>query len=486
MSNLYSIIKSIQDASGRNEKIDILHENIDSDVLWKYLKAVYEPKISYYQTGIVVKNKPKFDSFDFTTEVEELSFDSNCDYILRSLDNLTSRKVTGHAARDFLSELHSKCDAQTKELLLWLIIRDLRAGISTSTINKVVPNLITKKPYMRCTLPKDSKIEEFKWEDGVYSEIKYDGAYCSLEIDTQSETIVACTRQGQDFPIELFSLIEKDSILLAKNIQHVVGSPLGSSKGIVLTGELEVIDTTVNRLLIREEGNGIINRILQTGEIDPRYKLRYTIWDYIPKESFVSKGKYSVSRKERVNFIDEAYNLTSTNEGRELYVLVAERKIVYSIDEAYDHFYEVRKKGLEGTVVKDTNAIWEDGDSAWQVKMKEEAEIDLVIIGFKEGNGRLAGTFGSMQAATSCGMLETGVSGITDEKRAEINAKREWMIGKVITVKCNSIQVNKKGGKHSVSLARFVEERFDKQEADSYEDVIRIFKDLVDSRGKKE
>jgi DNA ligase-1 len=138
--------------------------------------------------------------------------------------------------------------------------------------------------------------------------------------------------------------------------------------------------------------------------------------------------------------------------------------------------------GKEGTIIKDGVAIWRDGTSKQQVKLKLEAECDLVIVGFTEGNGKNKATFGSIRAQTSDGLLEVGVSGFKDKKqkgmptRSEINDMRKELLGTIMTVKFNDIMYPSEDGKlYSLFLPRYAEFRRDKTTADSLERVIEQY-----------
>ena len=52
-------------------------------------------------------------------------------------------------------------------------------------------------------------------------------------------------------------------------------------------------------------------------------------------------------------------------------------------------------RGKEGVVLKNPTAIWRDGTSKEQVKLKLELDCDLKVIGFEEGEGKFAGTLSS-------------------------------------------------------------------------------------------
>ena len=127
--------------------------------------------------------------------------------------------------------------------------------------------------------------------------------------------------------------------------------------------------------------------------------------------------------------------------------------------------------GKEGVVLKNPTAIWKDGTSKEQIKMKLVCDCDLKVVGFDEGEGKYLGNLGSVVCESSDGMLRTNVSGFNDKTRSEIWKHREDYLGKIITVKFNDVMI-KEGQKASLFLPRFVEFRDDKSESDTLEQIL--------------
>jgi DNA ligase-1 len=128
--------------------------------------------------------------------------------------------------------------------------------------------------------------------------------------------------------------------------------------------------------------------------------------------------------------------------------------------------------------------IWADGTSKDQIKMKVEAEVDLLVVGWNKGNGKNEKWFGSLICETSDRELQVNVSGFTDPERERIFGEmNEWVGKKIITVRANSIMYAKNmGDQHRLFLPRMVEERLDKNEADSFAKVEQIFKEVMNGK----
>jgi DNA ligase-1 len=163
-------------------------------------------------------------------------------------------------------------------------------------------------------------------------------------------------------------------------------------------------------------------------------------------------------------------------------VSLVDTRIIYSVEEAVAHLEEMVSLGLEGTVLKDGDGIWEDKTSKNCIKLKIVADgIDLEIIGYTEGKNKNKELFGSVMCQSSDGLLRVNISGFTDDMRLYIHNNRERLIGTIMTVKANSITVPSKNNEYySLFLPRFEELREgDKDVADDLGRIQEIFKVAV-------
>jgi DNA ligase-1 len=314
---------------------------------------------------------------------------------------------------------------------------------------------------MRCSLPKDSNIESLNWTVGVLSQEKADGMFANVSIFPTGQVVVT-SRQGSVFDEDGLGTLVPD---LAASLQW----------GTQTHGELLVFED--GKLLPRELSNGVMNHILSGGRIGDNQSIQFVAWDQIPLEQVVPKGKFAVPYAHRFAALRIQLIKAQRPERASKSVQLIPTRVVHSKKEAYAHFSELLKQDKEGTIIKNPLAIWMDGTSKDQIKLKLEFVVELEVIGFEEGNGKNADTFGSLIAASSCRQLVTGVPGFTDKRRAEIAAKGESYLGTIISVKANGILINDDGDSNSdapaaLFLPRFVEERLDKSEADSLDQII--------------
>lgn len=440
------MIMALQNEGSKNGKIAILKKAdlIFQDVLY----YTYNPEFNYY-----IKATRKPTNYGSQTLYELWPQAGSL------LIDLHNRVITGNSAHEAVSNLMSWMKQEEAEIFETILKRDIRCGINVSTINAAIEGLIPEYPYMRCSLPDKSNIGKFNWKAGVISQEKADGMFVNI-IRREGGTILIQSRNGSIFPMIEFGT-------LVTGLQQLKGF----KDGAVLHGELVVIDIS-GRVLPREEGNGMLNSVLKGGEFPYGFYPKVYLWDMVPLEDY----KNGLCEKP---YNARLYTLqTMVKDVLADNISMIETRVVHSMDEAHTHYTEMTECGKEGTILKDPSAIWKDGTSKDCVKFKIEAEVDLLVTGVNEGNGKNAATFGSLVCQSSDGLVEVAVSGFTDADRERIAGELEQWIGKrIITVQANNLMsVPQNGGKRSLFLPRFIEERLDKTEADSLDKIEEIFR----------
>lgn len=402
-------------------------------------KAALDPTVSYY---IAKLDRPET-SGPAEWGPEEIDL----------LTALATRQLTGKAAleqvRFHLMELTHK----SAELLRRVILKDLKIGAGVTLTNKAFPGLITEFPYMRCSLPKKSNMGRFKWAQGIFSQLKANGSFA--RVTRTLEGVDITTRQGNVYPGGTLREIRASACDLFGPTDETHGELLVFKDGVCLP---------------RPEGNGILNSLLQGGTLDAGYEVRFSAWDLVDTRFAIVGGTYEVPYGTRFANLVEALQGFPDNAP----INLIECRTVYSKEEAYAHYKEKLALGLEGTVVKSPDAIWEDADSPDQVKLKLEVDVDLKIVGFREGTAgaRTEATFGSVLCQTIDGQLEVAVSGFKRDMEAYIHEHRDSILGKIMCVRANEVVMPSPSSPlYSLFHPRFVELRNDKVEADTLQQV---------------
>lgn len=447
------ILDELAENSSRLAKEAILRREKDNELLKSVFKAALDTTIQYY-----IRKIPEYDG-------RVIGIGTTLEYGIKCLSGLSDRVFTGNSGIEYLADILNGLNFDDACVVERIIKRDLRCGISESTVNKIWPGLIPDFPYMRCSLVTGSKINEFSWKDGVYSQLKADGMFINCNVT--HEGVQLLTRSGSELPIEKFSKLEihANSTLKINTQTH---------------GELLI--RKAGEILPRTTGNGILNSVLKGGDFADDEEVIFEVWDQIPLSSVQPKGNYDVEYTTRlINLMNQL-----TFSDLDSCIRLIETKVVYSMDEALEHYQDMLSKGYEGTIIKDSKFFWKDGTSKWQVKMKLDVDVDLLVVGFNPGNGKNESTFGSIECHSSDGLLKVNVSGFKDlpqpgiPTRQQIWDDKDSYLMTVITVKSNMLLKPKHlDSCYSLFLPRFVEFRKDKFVADSLESIQEQFNNAI-------
>lgn len=145
---------------------------------------------------------------------------------------------------------------------------------------------------------------------------------------------------------------------------------------------------------------------------------------------------------------------------------LGERVIIKNPVDLEVYYNYALKTGHEGLILKQLDSPYESGSSKYWLKLKPKDTIDLRIIGFDEGVGRLEGSLGAI-----CGLGEdskgTAIhayvgTGFSDPERAAMWAKRDSLLGMYMEVEFQEMTKPDKFGGRSLRSPVFKCIRADK------------------------
>ena len=412
--------------NSRNDKISLLSSKKDDLLMKKICELSLSPMIQFYQRKIPDYVKMYWSgSLDLKSAVEGLSI-------------LSSRTLTGNAAIAQLQMILSNLSSADALVIERIIQKDLKCGVSTSTVNKVWKDLIPEYPCMLCSAYDEKLVSKIKYP--AFAQIKMDGMRVNAIV--KDGTVEFRSRNGKE--ISLLGNLEQDFIKLA------------GGANLVFDGELLVRKD--GKILDRQTGNGILNKANKGTISDSEASLvEMTVWDVIPYDKFLT-GKCDVPYKDR---FDDLFTMTEFNPSPKINVVMT--NIVPNLEVARSFFNLMLEEGQEGIILKDADSIWENKRSKGQVKFKAELDVDLVVTGWVEGTGKYEGLLGALQCESADGVIKVNVgSGFIDEDRKTID---QSIIGKIISVKYNA-RIKNTSGEESLFLPVYLETRLDKTEAD--------------------
>lgn len=435
MSTIPEIIQELQADNGSNYKMDVLRKHKDNKLLQRILKMTYD-KVDY-TFGI---RPSTLDDQGLRLGNQSLEWAVNC----LELRFSTKDRLTGNTGRQVMGDILMALNEQDGEVFYNIINRDLRINMGRSNINKVFKGLIVKPVYMRCGLFNNDTKKKIN-PQGAFVQLKADGTY--REFTVENGEVLCNSRSGEvyDYP--------------------VLNQTLSTYPDGHYIGELTVIQDDV--LQDRATGNGLIN-----SDNPPHDDIYLDLWDYVTLEEYTNaanKIKGTTPYYQRLQRLNEIIgdNLSPNRQ----HVALIETYTVSSFADAVQRCADWMTAGYEGAILKDRDAIFRDGTSPQQLKMKLEIDVDVRITGFREGTPgtKREATFGAMTFETDDGMIRGRTSGFTDAQLEDFNSRREELIGQIMTVTCNDITRGRDNDYYALSHPRFVELRSDKTETDTLE-----------------
>ncbi len=453
------ILDEIASESSTNKKLEIIKSYKDNETFKRVLYLAYSKRIKFYIKQIPERINP---SISTITLEDGLS----------RLEVLYNRIKTGGDASDWLCGVLSNLSKDDAIVIERIIGKDLKIGTGVRSIDKCIPGLIERTPYMGAQPYDIKKVKKlFENNDFLYADVKMDGRYNNVII------------RGGEVEMESRS---GETVLLG---DALVVKELANFSDCVLNGELTIADMDN-----RYKANGIITSIIDIySKVEERGKLetnkkkeKFQKENGAPIESFLDRILYTVwDRIEVDEYFDMKSNDHYFNRWRQLcmthkevnptMVQLVEKKEVKTYEEGMEFFQECLNRGLEGIILKSPYGLWVNKKPDYQIKMKLEMEIELRIRGFNLGS---AGTknenvYSSIECVSEDSLLVTNPGGINEDMMAEITLNKDKYMDKIITVKANGISKSRTG-EYSLLHPRFICFREDKDVANTLQEALDI------------
>jgi|TARA_B100000073_G_scaffold130991_1_gene107315 hypothetical protein len=446
-SNIWPIFERIVATNSTKVKQEILEEYRDESLLSRILYYAYNPHLNYYITGDALTDPASYEGKGISKALDPHD---------TILEDLISRKVTGHDARDRCDAVLAKLNYHDAIIFKRILNRDLRLGMGIKTINKVWKGLIPEFGVMLCSPANEKTLDKMDYP--CLAQLKLDGMRSVVIVNNDSVQVKS--RSGKD--IQLHGEFDEQFSKLAQ----------GGSW--VFDGELLVLGDDGNPL-DRKTGNGILNKAVK-GTITPEdaKRVRMIVWDMIRGDGF-AKGwddrfNYNLRFKSLHQYLTGftqgwIAGMAQCGENIQPKMQLVVTRQVANYEEANTWAQEVMAQGHEGIILKSTAGLYENKRVNHQIKIKAELEADLVVTDWIEGTGRNEGRLGALTVESADGGVKVNVgSGFSDELRDEIT--KDSILGSIITVRYNEIIQDKNSSTKSLFLPRFLEVRLDKDTAD--------------------
>lgn len=447
-----SWVNKLNASDSRIYKEDVLKQaleaatlgNTNSQIFLSLLKACYNPYVVFG-----VKQIP--DSVDIT-DAENPWEDFN-----DLLKQLAHRELTGNAARDAIQTIAERFDSvEWNTFLAPVLRRDMRAGISDKTINKICKGTGYEVPKFGCQLASNSEGRpEMKGKKRL--EPKLDGCrVLMMVIPNGAPTItksninvaVCYSRNGKVF--DNFTHIEHQILDNLKDIVNAIGQVL--EHGFVLDGE--VIGNSFQELM----------RQARRKENVEASDSVFNVFDIVPLDDF-HRGYWNTQLSKRIDmlvklrpFIDQMPNVEL------LPHIMVDLDTAAGKDQLMRYAKDMVNAGFEGVMIKSIDAPYECKRNVHWLKWKPTITVDLEVVGVEEGTGRNQGRLGALVCAGVDDGKEITVnvgSGFSDDDRDSYWVNSNTIVGRTAEILCDVITQNR-DGTYSLRFPRFVRFRDDK------------------------
>lgn len=297
------------------------------------------------------------------------------------LDKLSMRKISGNAAPYAVSQMCQRLTPVSAEMFKRILLKDLRIGLGTASINKAFPGLV---PEHKVMLAKPLEWHRVKYP--CVSTVKLDGVRAIYRAG------VFYTRNGK---------ILQGLETLAERLS---GAP-------VLDGEL------VCPGMDFQTSSGSLRSFAET----PNAQFHIIDLPEHPSRVFIER-------------MIAARNLVTEN------VFVIPWCTVNSSEQIEKLYRSVLGFGFEGVVVKSMEYEYVNKRSFDWMKLKAINTVDARIVDIFEGTGKYSSSAGGViiQMPDSEVLVRVG-SGFSDQQRDEIYAEPDKYIGRMIEVKYHEV-----------------------------------------------
>ena len=399
--DVYNVIKDIRNCSSSKAKQHILTKNSDIELLKKVLIYTYNDN----QYGI---KKTTLDKMTFET-VEPSKWGSN---VFKMLDELASSNINKELTKEVERFISYFTDEKVKELIICVLLKDLRFGMNVKSINKCIPNLIPQHQIMLA-----SKFEG-KLKGEVSMSLKMDGIRNSVLIENGN--IKHISRQG----VSVLGLNELNKALkeFALNGYFVDGELLRKN-----------IDN-----ISSDDNFRLTTKIVNSKSMDKR-GLEFVIFDIVPIEDYY-KGERTIPYHERLKLMEELIG-----QGNEFIRLVPKFGVTNKVEDVYNKLDEVIAQNQEGLMLNTLDGAYGFGKRPKDIlKVKKMDTCDIKCLRVEEGEGKYKGKLGKIICDYKGYELGVG-SGFTDEEREYYWNNPQKIVGKIIEVQYFEESKNNKG-----------------------------------------
>ena len=398
--SIIDILEQLESSNSRLFKEELLETQIGNELLKRVFVDVGDPYTNFYIN--------KFKAPE-PLEKSTISDDGAIVTFIEILyEKLSTRQVTGNAAKRLVESFFEGLNARQAKWCQRLLLKNLRCGVQSSTVNKVWPGAITKFSVQLAesltTRHENGKgiIIEDNVNYPIRVEPKLDGLRC---IAVKHEgTVTMFTRSGN-----VLETLPKIKLALEKALWDEF----------VLDGEImgETWNESASIVMSHKKGKDDSSMIFHVFDAMP----------FIDWKDQVSE----LTLMNRVALVDELV-IKCNNP----IVKQVPGRLVKNQEELLEMYVSETSAGFEGVMLKDLDALYLFKRSSNIKKLKPTMTFEGVVVGHYEGNRgtKREGLWGGFEVKLPNNIVTRVGGGFTDKLKSEINLDPDVWIGRVVEV----------------------------------------------------
>ena len=398
MLSVIDILEQLESGNSRLFKEELL-EVYNNDLLLKRIFTVVgDPYTNFY-----------INKFKAPKPLEKSTVSDN-DAIMAFIEmlheKLSTRQITGNAAKRLVESFFEGIDARQAKWCQRILLKNLRCGVQSMTVNKVWPGAIVGFSVQL------AETLSTRYEDGkgiiicepitypIWVEPKLDGLRCvAMKHDGK---VTMFTRNG--------SVIE--TLPQIKSLLE-----LASWDEFVLDGEImgETWNDSASVVMSHKKGKDDSNMI-------------FHVFDALPLSDWQDQESH-LDLKDRLQLVEELVLKVGARS-----VVKVPGRLANNENELLLAYMTDTDAGYEGIMVKDLVAPYLFKRSSNIRKLKPIATYEGIIISNYEGRRgtKREGLWGGFEVVLPNGVVTRVAGGFTDKMKAEINLDPDSWIGQVV------------------------------------------------------
>ena len=338
---------------------------------------------------------------------------------------LAVRELTGHDARDAIElALTVSTQAQWNDWYRRILIKDMRAGFSETTVNKMVLKAGKPEyevPLFEVMLAHDGLKNEKKVKGKKLLEPKLDGVRVITIINMENRTVQQYSRNGQ----------------LLENFTHITAS---LEANIDLFGRSMVLDGEI----VSTSFQALMKQVKRKKDVEAS-DARLMLFDILPLSEFRA-GQSVMGQRRRSKLLQSM---------KPVFDKVGSIDVITQLEVDLDtyvgqvQFKEYNLQAIaakyEGIMIKEVDAVYECKRSTAWLKMKPFIEVSLTAVAVEEGTGKNVGRMGAVlfEGTDDGKFIRVSVGGgWSDEDRDDVWANRDAVLGQIGEVRADAATLN--------------------------------------------